>query len=170
MRTELSRAPATTRLVFRQRYRSEHLLGMRMPAFVGEVESGERATIAQLGPDEWLILSDETADALATAIAFESADAPYSLVDISAREVRLVVEGPAAADVIASGCPLDTDLAVFPHGSAYRTLFHKSEILLWRSAPDLFLIDVWRSFAPYVEALLKEAIRNETALACHTAH
>lgn len=169
MRTELSRAPVLTRISFRQRHRPKHLLGMRMPAFVGEVQSSERATIVQLGPDEWLILSDEPADALATAIAVGRIDAPYSLVDISAREVRLVVEGPAAADVIASGCPLDTDLAVFSHARVYRTLFHKSEILLWRSAPDRFLIDVWRSFAPYVEALLKEAIRNETALAFHTA-
>jgi sarcosine oxidase subunit gamma len=41
-----------------------------------------------------------------------------------------------------------------------RTLFEKSEIVLWRTAPDTFHIEVWRSFAPYVTALLAEVARE----------
>ncbi len=39
-----------------------------------------------------------------------------------------------------------------------RTIFAKAEIVLWRTAPDAFRIEVWRSFAPYVLGLLDEAI------------
>jgi sarcosine oxidase subunit gamma len=38
-----------------------------------------------------------------------------------------------------------------------RTLFAKAEIVLWRTRPDMFRIEVWRSFAPYVQGLLEEA-------------
>jgi sarcosine oxidase subunit gamma len=41
-----------------------------------------------------------------------------------------------------------------------RTLFEKSEMVLWRTAPDSFHIEVWRSFAPYVTGLLAEVARE----------
>jgi sarcosine oxidase subunit gamma len=41
-----------------------------------------------------------------------------------------------------------------------RTLFGKAEIVLWRTAPDAFHIEVWRSFARYVLDCLGEALRE----------
>jgi len=41
-----------------------------------------------------------------------------------------------------------------------RTLFGKAEIVLWRTTPDTFRIEVWRSFAPYVLGSLAEAARE----------
>jgi sarcosine oxidase subunit gamma len=32
----------------------------------------------------------------------------------------------------------------------------KAEIVLWRTAPEIFHIEVWRSFLPYTQALLRE--------------
>jgi heterotetrameric sarcosine oxidase gamma subunit len=41
-----------------------------------------------------------------------------------------------------------------------RTLLGKADIVLWRTAADVFRIEVWRSFAPYVWACLEEARRE----------
>jgi sarcosine oxidase, subunit gamma len=38
-----------------------------------------------------------------------------------------------------------------------RTMYDKAEIVLWRRAPDRFHLEVWRSFARYVEGLLRIA-------------
>jgi sarcosine oxidase subunit gamma len=41
-----------------------------------------------------------------------------------------------------------------------RTVFEKAEIVLWRTETFVFRIEVWRSFVPYVHALLTEAARE----------
>jgi heterotetrameric sarcosine oxidase gamma subunit len=41
-----------------------------------------------------------------------------------------------------------------------RTLLGKAAIVLWRTAADVFRIEVWRSFTPYVWACLEEARRE----------
>lgn len=40
-----------------------------------------------------------------------------------------------------------------------RTIFEKAEVVLWRG-PDAFRVEVWRSFARYVLALLQAADRD----------
>jgi sarcosine oxidase subunit gamma len=114
-----------------------------------------------LGSDEWLLLApDGEADASAADIAAALTGAPASVVDISDRQVALSVTGPRATEVINAFNPLDLDPAAFPVGMVTRTIFAKAEIVLWRTAPDTFRIEVWRSFAPYVEGLLDEAARE----------
>ena len=56
----------------------------------------------------------------------------HSLVDVSHRQVGIVLEGPGAARLLAAGCPLDLDLRAFPVGMSTRTLLVKAEIGLWR--------------------------------------
>jgi sarcosine oxidase subunit gamma len=36
-------------------------------------------------------------------------------------------------------------------------MFAKAEIVLWRTGKEVFHLEVWRSFAGYVRALLREA-------------
>ena len=85
----------------------------------------------------------------------------HTLVNISHRQVGLALEGPAAARLLAAGCPLDLDLSAFPVGMATRTLFVKAEIGLWRRADTAFRLEVGRSFAPYVAHMLNEAARDQ---------
>lgn len=121
--------------------------------------TGERRSL-RLGPDEWLLLApEEEGEDLAAAIASELGETFHALVDVGHREVAFEVEGPSAAEVINSGCPLDLHDAAFPAGSATRTLLAKAEIVLARlgEAP-LWRIECGRSFAAYVEAWLEEAV------------
>jgi sarcosine oxidase subunit gamma len=52
--------------------------------------------------------------------------------------------------------PLDLDLAEFPVGMCTRTVLAKADIVLWRTRPDVFHLEVWRSFAGYVTGILAE--------------
>jgi sarcosine oxidase subunit gamma len=117
-----------------------------------------------LGPDEWLLLAPVAGlEGIAAEAAERIAQLPYSLVDVSDRQVGLRLSGPRAVTVLAGGAPLDLDLTVFPVGMCTRTVLAKAEIVLWRRAEDSFHIEVWRSFAAYVCAVIAEAARELTA-------
>jgi sarcosine oxidase subunit gamma len=126
------------------------------------MRAGERATL-WLGPDEFLLWdgasgTDPEAAAVASATAIEQAlgGLAHSLVDISHRQIALQVSGPHAADILSGACPLDLSIAQFPVGACTRTVFAKADIVLWRTAPDTFQLEVWRSFTAYVSDLLRE--------------
>ena len=108
---------------------------------------GGRAAL-WLGPDEWLLLAPEGEVAMP--------DIAGSVVDIGHRQVALRLEGSRSASVLNGGCPLDLHGDAFPVGMCTRTVFGKSEIVLWRYAGDGFHVEVARSFAGYVHALLGE--------------
>ncbi len=117
--------------------------------------AGDRAAL-WLGPDEWLLLAPETPD-LARRVGEGLAGEPGCVVDISHRQVGILLLGAGAATVLNAGCPLDLAEAAFPPGTCTRTVLGKAEVVLWRRAPDRFVVECWRSFAPYVLAFLKLA-------------
>jgi sarcosine oxidase, subunit gamma len=112
-----------------------------------------------LGPDEQLLLGAEGND-IAAALGPALRELPHSLVDVSHRQTALQVSGPGAAVLLNAGCPLDLDPSAFPVGMCTRTVLAKAEIVLWRTAEDIFHIEVWRSFAAYVSRFLAEAARE----------
>jgi sarcosine oxidase subunit gamma len=120
----------------------------------------ERAAL-WLGPDEWLLIAPAaSADATGAALAAALAATAHSLVDVSHRQVALELTTPEAVLLLAAGCPLDLEPGAFPVGMCTRTLLAKAEIVLWRTGAEVFRIEVWRSFAPYVSAFLAEAARG----------
>jgi sarcosine oxidase subunit gamma len=121
---------------------------------------GERATV-WLGPDEHLLwqASREIAPPIADLERALVTHA-HSLVDVSHRQVALEIFGPHAATILSGACPLDLDAREFPVHMCTRTLLAKAEIVLWRTAPDAFHLEVWRSFQPYAQGLLREIGRE----------
>jgi sarcosine oxidase subunit gamma len=112
-----------------------------------------------LGPDEHLLLGPGALE-IAGVLEPPLRDLPHSLVDVSHRQTALEISGPHAAAVLNAGCPLDLAPAAFPVGMCTRTVLAKAEIVLWRTGNDIFHIEVWRSFAPYISRLLDEAARG----------
>ena len=102
-----------------------------------------------LGPDEFLLLD-----------ASDTVPSASCVIDVSHRDMGVAVSGARAAWVINAFCALDLHVTAFPVGMCTRTMFGKSEIVLWRTAADTFRIEVARSFAPYVWACLEEARRE----------
>jgi sarcosine oxidase, subunit alpha len=132
-------------------------LGVLLPtAPCRSVIARDRAAL-WLGPDEWLILGPEAASDLPAQAVRAAGDLPVSVVDVSHRSQTIEMTGPRAAWCLNAFCALDLDVRVFPVGMCTRTLLGKAEVLLWRIAPEVFHLDVARSFVPYVWSCLEEA-------------
>ncbi len=116
------------------RAKAGEAFGCAMPARIGGLaSSGERLALC-LGPDEWFLMApapaaDAVRDRFATAM-----EGPFSLVEVSHREVGIDVRGTAATLALSSLCALD--LEAMPPGSATRTLLDKAQAVLIKHAPD----------------------------------
>jgi sarcosine oxidase, subunit gamma len=120
------------------------------------VVRGERAAL-WLGPDEQLMIAPaEEADLLGPALVRALAALPHSLVDVSHRQTALSVSGGHAEAILAGYCPLDLDVRAFPVAMCTRTVYSKADIVLWRTEPRVFRVEVWRSFTNYVVGLMSE--------------
>ena len=124
-RFALAESPAAARFVFRgeaaARARGSEAFGVELPAKLGEAgETNARAAL-WLGPDEWLLIAEGAHPGpLGSALEAQLRDAPHSLVDVSDRQIGLIVRGASAARALSAGCPLDLRLTHFPvrHGDA----------------------------------------------------
>ena len=122
----------------------------------GSAAKGSRAALC-LGPDEWLILDFDDRDPAADCA---NTNVPHSAVDISHRNIGLIISGWAAEAVLNAGCPRDLSLEAFPVGACSRTVLGKVEVILWRVEETTFRLECWRSFADYVFDLLALAARQ----------
>jgi sarcosine oxidase subunit gamma len=135
--------------------------GVALPTTACRAASNGARSALWVGPDEYLLLAPESDETSVRAALTESlAGIAHSIVDISHRQAAFLLKGPHAEWLLGSGCPLDLDLAAFPVGMCTRTVYMKSEIYLWRTAADVFHIETWRSFTPYVVDHLVEAARE----------
>lgn len=135
-------------------------LGIRLPAKPKSSTTKDGRSALWLGPDEWLVIDESGAD---PAAGLSRVKALHSAVDISHRNVAILVSGPSWEPTIAAGCPQELSDAAFPIGAASRTVFGKVEIVLWRTGEETFRIECWRSFSDYVFGLLSDAARDALA-------
>jgi sarcosine oxidase, subunit gamma len=135
-------------------------LGFPLPQEVCRAATSQQRACLWQGPDEWLILGPDADAALGSDLGNALASLPHSLVDVSHRQVGLSVTGPKATLLLASGIALDLGERSFPVNMCTRTMLAKAEVVLWRTAPQAFRLEVWRSFASYVSEFLTEAARG----------
>ncbi len=114
-----------------------------LPEQVGASVEWDDCAMLCLGPDEWLVLGHCDGDGLS--------------VDVGHRQVVLLVAGAQAEELLNAGCPLDLHASQFPAGACTRTLLGKAEIVLWRRGPELFHVEVARSFTAYAWTFLQTA-------------
>ena len=122
---------------------------------------GARAAL-WLGPDEWLLIAEDGGPEFGGGLEAALAGFPHSLVDVSHRQCAIELSGPGAARLLNAGVPLDLDLEAFPVGMVVRTVLLKAEVTLWRREAERFRLEVARSFAPYVAAILTASARDQT--------
>lgn len=131
-------------------------LGFALPRQACRAASKGDVHALWLGPDEWLILSG-VSDGVAERLEGAMGAHPHALVEVSDRQIGLVISGAEAEAILSVGCPLDLGLDAFPVGMCTRTVLAKAEIGLWRTGPDKFHLEVWRSFEAYVRQFLAAA-------------
>lgn len=157
-------APHAARFILRGEAAHVAGFGLTAPTMARASTSGARSAL-WLGPDEFLLIAPgEEAAKIEAEMKPALPAGAHSLVDVSHRQIGLALEGRLAARCLSAGCPLDLRLSAFPLGMATRTIFLKTEILLWRQSEDRFHVEVWRSFAPYLVGHLHEAFAGANGL------
>lgn len=102
----------------------------------GVLQEKDGARIAWSGLDQAFLLGAAPDAALATHAALSDQSDAWS---------RLMLEGPAARDVLARFVPIDLSPGVCPPGSARRTLLGHMPVLILHSGGDRFELLVFRS-------------------------
>jgi sarcosine oxidase subunit gamma len=157
----LTVAPVASRLSLRAPAESvsalSSALGLTLPASPKTSGRAGGRSALWLGPDEWLVIDEAGSDLPAL---LSGADVLHSAVDVSHRNVGIIVSGPGAEATLSAGCPQDLSLEIFPVGACSRTIFGKVEIVLFRSEEDTFRVECWRSFSDYVFGLLAEGAED----------
>jgi len=157
--------PDAAKLIFRGRPLAVQAVGnafgVVLPMEACRFASTHQRTAYWLGPDEWMLhATGENPATLAASLEKAVAGHPHAIADVSHRSDAFALSGSRCEYLLNHGCPLDLSIDAFPVGMCTRTVFAKAAILLSRPAPEIFHIDVWRSFAPYVWQLLDEARRE----------
>lgn len=136
-----------------------HVLGVALPTSPksSAAADGLRRRALWLGPDEWLVIDEDGED---LASLFAGATTLHSAVDVSHRNLAILVEGPGATACVNAGCPQDLSLDAFPVGACSRTVLGKIEVVVLRTAETAFRVEVWRSFSDYAWDFLEEAARD----------
>ncbi|MEX6505065.1 sarcosine oxidase subunit gamma [Jiella sp. M17.18] len=157
--------PPEGRLSFRAKAKAldgrSEVAGFPLSGAINTVVEADGKVALRLGPDEWLLRCPEgDCEDHVEAIGAAMEGKPFSLVDVSHRNVALSAEGADAALVLNAGCPLDLSDARFPVGTATRTLMGKAEAVIARIGPASWRVECWRSFGPYVHAFLIDATKD----------
>lgn len=133
--------------------------GLTLPNAIGKTSVKGGVSAACLGPDEWMIFAPpENGAGLQEKLSTLNGSFVMSATDVSHRNIRLTVKGAQATGTINVGCPLDLSLTHFPIGKCCRSVYEAAPILLYRRGKDEFHLECWRSFAPYIAALMERHI------------
>lgn len=96
--------------------------GLDLPLAAGGVAEVEGYRALWLGPDHWLVACGDGEGALLAERLQAGFGALFAAaIDVSGARARLRLSGPAAADLLATGCRLDLDPAAFGPGRCVQT-------------------------------------------------
>lgn len=136
----------------------QSVIGTPLPTTPNTVSRGSEYEALWLGPDEWLVRSNEARTPelegkMRTALGALFA----SVVDVGSGYTVLEASGERVRDVISRGCPLDLHPKMLQRGQCAQSHFFKASIVLIPTSDDTFEIIVRRSFADYFCRILLDA-------------
>jgi sarcosine oxidase, subunit gamma len=133
------------------------VLGMQPPP-IGAVVSNSGIEVSSTAPAEWLVFCPEASEhGLVESLRSACASSFATITVLSDCKSGFEVSGPAATDLLSSGCALDLDAAVFSPGTVAATRFATLPALLMRAAEDRFRLYIDVSYAAYLTAWLIES-------------
>jgi sarcosine oxidase subunit gamma len=126
--------------------------GLHLPVLANTASIDPQRQLLWLGPDEWLFKCEQADNtAVANALRQALAGGHVALTDVGHGNMTLCLQGPAAADLLARGCPLDLHPRAFARGAVAQTHVAKAGATVLCLEPgSSFEITVRRSFADYL--------------------
>lgn len=133
--------------------------GLALPVAANTASVDGTRQLLWLGPDEWLLKAPNgQGDSLEAALRAALSGQHFSVVAVGSGNTTLSVQGPAAADLLARGCPLDLHARSFPGGSLAQSHIAKANVVIYCvKAEQDYEVTVRRSFAEYLFKWLCEA-------------
>jgi len=133
--------------------------GLALPVKPNTASVSAERQLFWLGPDEWLLKVPQGAgEAIEAALRAALAGKHFSVVQVGSGNTTITVQGPAAADLLSCGCPLDLHPRTFPDGALAQSHIAKANVVLYCvKAGTSFEVTVRRSFADYLYRWLCEA-------------
>jgi heterotetrameric sarcosine oxidase gamma subunit len=127
---------------------AERQVGLAPVAQPNACARREGLLLLWLGPRSWLAIEGERTALTDADVARDALNAAGgALFDVSSSRVAFTLRGAKAADVLASGCPLDVDVRAFAPGTCAQSVFGHLNALIYRHDPATFTLMVATSFA-----------------------
>ncbi len=134
------------------------IFGTELPVLPNTVAAGPTHAALWLGPDEWLLVSNDArlprAERTLRRLLSEEV---ASVVDVSSGYTALALSGPRVREILQKGCPLDLHPRVFAVGQCAQSHFFKSGIIIRPVGTGNYELIVRRSFADYTARMLLDA-------------
>lgn len=126
--------------------------GLHLPRKANTASLDAQRQLLWLGPDEWLLKSrDGDSSVLAERLRAALKGQHSAVVEVGDGNITLLVQGPAAGDLLARGCPLDLHARVFTAGCVAQSHVAKAAATILCIEPGTrFELTVRRSFADYL--------------------
>jgi len=128
------------------------VIGTSLPTDACRFNVGKSYSACWMGPDEWLVLSNEDGQtALLAGLEKALVNVNASAVDVSDYYVMINLSGQNARDILMKGTPLDVHPSKFSKGMCTNTLYAKATIFLMQidDAPSYDIMVRW-SMADYL--------------------
>ena len=133
--------------------------GLELPLRPNSASRDGAVKLIWLGPDEWLLkLAPGQGESMAAVLRAALVGQHASVVEVGSGYTTFTVQGPAAGDLLARGCPLDLYPSVFAAAAVAQSHIARAPVLIDCLEAGLsFELTVRRSFAPYLHGWLVEA-------------
>jgi len=136
----------------------ESVTGCRPPAKPNTVARGNGYDVLWLGPDEFLVRSQQQQSTTLEAKLREALAGQFAAaVDVGSGYTVLEVSGEKVRDVIARGCPLDLHPRILAPGQCAQSHYFKASIVLVPVSDDTYEFVIRRSFADYFCRIMLDA-------------
>ncbi len=156
---EMHSAPARAKITLRAKAddevflsRCESELGFALPSVVGQSAEGGKppATAMRLGPDEWMLWSEDGArEEWLRRLEKAAAESEFAaVVDVSDYYAVICLRGARARGILSAGCPLD--FSAMRPGKCAQSHYAQAAVLILQCGEDAFDVQTRISFAPYL--------------------
>ncbi len=134
------------------------VLGYALPIEANTVAGSDASRACWLGPDEWLILCEDSKRAeMLQRLGDALSGHAHAATDITDSRAVLRIAGACARPVLAKGCPLDLSTRSFGVGRVAQSLVGKAQAMVLPIEGGGYDLFVARSFAAYLWAWLLDA-------------
>ena len=142
------------------------VLGLSLPTVSGTYHSDGSTMACWLGPDEWMLVSDQTAETLQTALR-DALTGHISIVDVTGGQTQLNLRGSSVPLVLKKSGGYDFEawsVDDAPTRRCVQTNFAKATALVSSNADGSFDLTIRRSFADYIAQWLLDAGKEHGCL------